>query len=182
MAELNRQEIERQQQLWVDNWAKMMVQIWQDKLKYWAIKDTGALMKSFTESVTHDRLSANIIMRFLSYGIYQAYGVGNGYSHNNGGDLPFLGAAYRKEHGLNEPRLAGGKKPDGDIPISGQPRQKGYGYLSSGEPRERCDWFNPKLYASLMRMKETMAHMVGEEAAAVMCEALEDARKAVVRR
>ena len=30
-------------------------------------------------------------------------------------------------------------------------------------------------------MKETMEHMVGEDAAAVICEALEDARKAVVR-
>lgn len=167
MAELNRQEIERQQQLWVDNWAKMMVQIWQDKLKYWAIKDTGALMKSFTESVTHDGLSANIIMRFLSYGIYQAYGVGKGYSHNNGGDLPFLGAAYRREHRLDEPRKVG--------PAWG-------GYYTSGEPRERRDWFNPKLYASLMRMKETMAHMVGEEAAAVICEALEDARKTIAKR
>ena len=48
-------------------------------------------------------------------------------------------------------------------------------------PRERRDWFNPKLYDSQMRMKETMAHMVGEEAAAVLCEALEDARKAIAR-
>lgn len=166
MAELNRQEIERQQQLWVDYWAKMMVQIWRDKLEYWAIKDTGALMKSFTESVTHDGLSANIVMRFLHYGIYQAYGVGKGYTHDNGGDLPFLGAAYRREHRLDVPRKVG--------PAWGD-------YYTSGEPRERRDWFNPKLYASLMRMKETMAHMVGEEAAAVMCEALEDARKAIAR-
>lgn len=167
MAELNRQEIERQQQLWVDNWAKMMVQIWRDKLEYWNIRRTGTLMGSFTESVTHDGLSANIIMRFLSYGIYQAYGVGNGYTHDNGGDLPFLGAAYRREHRLDEPRKVG--------PAWG-------GYYTSGEPRERRDWFNPKLFASLMRMKETMAHMVGEEAAAVLCEALEDARKTIAKR
>lgn len=167
MAELNRQEIERQQQLWVDNWAKMMVQIWQDKLKFWAIKDTGALMKSFTESVTHDGLSANIVMRFLAYGIYQAYGVGNGYSHNNGGDLEFLSPSYRHEHRLDVPRKVG--------PAWGD-------YYTSGEPRERRDWFNPKLFASLMRMKETMAHMVGEEAAAVLCEALEDARKTIAKR
>lgn len=166
MAELNRQEIERQQQLWVDNWAKMMVQIWRDKLEYWAIKDTGALMKSFTESATHNGLSANIVMRFLSYGIYQAYGVGNGYTHDNGGDLEFLSPSYRHEHRLDVPRKVG--------PAWGD-------YYTSGEPRERRDWFNPKLFASLMRMKETMAHMVGEEAAAVLCEALEDARKAIVK-
>lgn len=166
MAELNRQEIERQQQLWVDNWAKMMVQIWRDKLEYWNIRRTGTLMGSFTESVTHDGLSANIIMRFLAYGIYQAYGVGKGYTHDNGGDLEFLSPSYRREHRLDEPRKVG--------PAWG-------GYYTSGEPRERRDWFNPKLFASLMRMKETMAHMVGEDAAAVLCEALEDARKAIAR-
>lgn len=166
MAELNRQEIERQKRLWVDNWAKMMVQIWRDKLEYFDIRRTGTLMGSFTESVTHDGLSANIVMRFLAYGIYQAYGVGNGYIHDNGGDLEFLGPVYRKEHRLDVPRKVG--------PAWG-------GYYSSGEPRERRDWFNPKLYASLMRMKETMPHIVGEEAAALICEALEDARKAVVR-
>lgn len=166
MEQLNRQEIERQKRLWVDNWAKMMVQIWRDKLEYFDIRRTGTLMGSFTESVTHDGLSANIVMRFLSYGIYQAYGVGNGYIHDNGGDLEFLGAAYRKEHRLDVPRKVG--------PAWG-------GYYTSGEPRERRDWFNPKLYASLMRMKETMAHMVGEDAAALICEALDDARKAVVR-
>ena len=166
MAELNRQEIERQKRLWVDNWVKMMVQIWRDKLEYFDIRRTGTLMGSFTESVTHDGLSANIIIRFLRYGIYQAYGVGNGYIHDNGGDLEFLGPAYRKEHRLDVPRKVG--------PAWG-------GYYSSGEPRERRDWFNPKLYASLMRMKETIAHMVGEDAAALICEALEDARKAVVR-
>lgn len=166
MAELNRQEVERQKRLWVDNWAKMMVQIWRDKLEYFDIRRTGTLMGSFTESVTHDGLSANIVMRFLAYGIYQAYGVGNGYIHDNGGDLEFLGPVYRKEHRLDVPRKVG--------PAWG-------GYYSSGEPRERRDWFNPKLYASLMRMKETMPHIVGEEAAALICEALEDARKAVVR-
>lgn len=166
MAELNRQEIERQQQLWVDNWAKMMVQIWQDKLQYWNIRRTGTLMGSFTESVAHDGLSANIVMRFLRYGIYQAYGVGYGYTHNNGGDLPFLSYGYRWLHGLDKPHKVG--------PAWG-------GYYTSGEPRERRDWFNPKLYASLMRMKETMAHMVGEEAAAVICEALEDTRKTIAK-
>ena len=53
------------------------------------------------------------------------------------------------------------------------------GYWTSGEPREKRDWLNPKLYASLMRMKEAMARIVGEEAGAVICDALEDNRRAV---
>lgn len=167
MAELNRQEIERQQQLWVDNWAKMMVQIWRDKLEFWNIRRTGTLMGSFTESVTHDGLATSIVMRFLAYGIYQAHGVGYGYGKDNGGDLEFLSPSYRHEHRLDIPRKVG--------PAWG-------GYYTSGEPRERRDWFSKKLFASLMRMKETMAHMVGEEAAAVICEALEDTRKAIAKR
>ena len=164
MAELRKEEIERQQQLWVDNWAKMMIQIWRDKLEYWHIRRTGALSGSFTESVTHQGLGASIRLRFLAYGIYQAMGVGYGYKHGNGGDLQFLGEAYRHEHGLDKPHKVG--------PAWG-------GYYTRGEPREKRDWFNPKLYASLMRMKETMAHMIGEDAAAVICEALEDTGKAV---
>ncbi|MBP5560338.1 MAG: hypothetical protein J6X70_00845 [Muribaculaceae bacterium] len=166
MAELNRQEIERQQQLWVDNWAKMMVQIWKDRLSFYNIRCTGALMESFTEDVTHDGLAASIIFRFLAYGVYQASGVGYGYTHGNGGDLPFLGADYRHEHRLDVPRKVG--------PAWG-------GGYTSGFPREKRDWLNRKLYASIMKLKEAMAHMVGEQAAAVLCDALMDNRRFIVR-
>ncbi len=162
--QLNKQEIERQKHLWIDNWARMMIQIWQDKLQYWNINRTGALSQSFTENVAHEDIGAHITLRFLSYGIYQAFGVGNHYVHDNGGDLKFLDKAYRIEHRLNEPRRVG--------PAWG-------GYYTSGEPRQKRDWFSPKLFASLMRMKETIAHMVGEESAAVICEALENANRAV---
>ena len=166
MEELNRNNIERQQHMWLDKWSEKMLEIWRDRLTFFDIKDTGALIGSFSEDIAHDGLSANIVMRFLSYGIYQAYGVGYGYTHGNGGDLPFLDATYRKEHGLDRVRKVG--------PAWG-------GYYTSGDPRERRHWFGTKLFASTMRLKETMAHMVGEAGAAILCEALEDARKTIVK-
>lgn len=164
MADNTAQQIEQQQREWIDAWSKKMIQIWQDKLSYWNIRRTGTLMGSFKEAVSHNGLSANILMRFLRYGIYQAYGTGRGYAQGNGGDLRFLDPAYRREHRLDVPRKVG--------PAWG-------GYYTSGEPRQRRDWFNPKLFGSLMRMRETMAKMIGEEAAAVICEALENPRAAL---
>lgn len=167
MAESTPQQIEAQQRKWLDEWAKMMVQIWKDKLSYWNIRRTGTLMGSFQEAVNHNGLSANILMRFLSYGIYQAYGTGREFStkeKGNHGDLRFLDPAYRREHRLDVPRKVG---------------PKWGGYYTSGEPRQRRDWFNPKLFGSMMRLRETMARMIGEEAAAVICDALDDARKAI---
>lgn len=148
MANLTAEQIEAQQRKWLDEWAKKMIEIWRDKLTYWSIKDTGKLMDSFKDAVHHNGLSANILMHFLDYGIYQAYGVGRGYKRGNGGNLYFLDPKYREEHNL-------------------------------GEPRQRRDWFNPKLFGSMMRLRETMARMIGEEAAAVICDALDDARKAI---
>lgn len=164
MAESTPQQIEAQQRKWLDEWSKMMVKIWQDKLSYWNIRRTGTLMQSFRESVNHNGLSANILMRFLNYGIYQAYGTGFGYAAGNGGDLKFLDPAYRREHRLDVPRKVG--------PAWG-------GYYTSGDPRKRRDWFNPKLFGSMMRLRETMARMIGEEGAAVICEALENPRAAL---
>lgn len=167
MANLTAEQIEAQQRKWLDEWAKKMVEIWRDKLSYFNIYRTGTLMGSFSDSVAHNGLSANILMRFIRYGIYQAYGTGRGYisrEKGNTGDLKFLDPAYRREHRLDVPRKVG---------------PKWGGYYTSGEPRQRRDWFNPKLFGSLMRLRETMARMIGEEAAAVICDALDDARKAI---
>lgn len=166
MAETSAQQIEAQQRKWLDEWSKKMIEIWRDKLSYFNINRTGTLMGSFTEAVNHNGLSANILMRFLSYGIYQAYGTGRGYTAGNGGNLNFLDPVYRRENRLDVPRKVG--------PAWG-------GYYTSGEPRQRRDWFNPKLFGSMMRLRETMAHMIGEEAAAVICDALDDARRAIQR-
>ena len=114
-----------------------------------------------TENVQHEGMSAHIVMQFAQYGVYQALGVGYGYIHSNGGDLPFLGAAYRQEHRLNEPRKRG--------PAWG-------GGYTSGEPRQRRDWITPRLYGSVMKMAEVMAQMTGQMGVAMVCDALESVK------
>lgn len=151
---------------WIDGWSAKMIEIWREKQLDLQVHDTGALAASMTEDVMHDGMSAHIVMEFLLYGVYQAIGVGRGYIHNNGGDLPFLGADYRREHRLNEPRKKG--------PAWG-------GGYTSGEPRHRRDWITPKLYGSVMRMAEVMAQLTGQMGVALVCDALEDARAALSR-
>lgn len=143
-----------------------MIEIWREKQLDLQVYDTGSLAASMTENVVHDGMSAQIVMEFLRYGAYQAVGVGRGYIHNNGGDLPFLGAGYRREHHLDEPRKKG--------PAWG-------GGYTSGEPRHRRDWITPKLYASVMRMAEVMAQLTGQMGVAMVCGALEDARATLNR-
>ncbi len=151
---------------WIDGWSDKMVEIWREKQLDLQVYDTGQLSRSMTESVQHEGMSAHIQLLFALYGVYQALGVGYGYIHNNGGDLPFLGAGYRQEHRLDEPRKRG--------PAWG-------GGYTSGEPRKRRDWITPRLYASIMKMAETMAQMTGQMGVALVCDALENARAALQR-
>ncbi len=146
---------------WIDGWSDKMIEIWREKQLDLQVYDTGELAKSMTESVTHEGMSAHIVMQFLQYGVYQALGVGYGYIRANGGDLPFLDRAYREEHHLDEPRKRG--------PAWG-------GGYTSGEARSRRDWMTPALYGSVMKMAETMAQMTGQMGVAVVCDALENVR------
>lgn len=152
---------------WIDGWSEKMIEIWREKQLDLQVYDTGELARSMSEDVQHDGMSAVIRLQFAQYGVYQAFGVGYGYIHNNGGDLPFLGADYRREHHLDEPRKRGPKW--------------GGGY-TSGNPRERRDWLYPKLYGSVMRMAEAMAQMTGQMGVAMVCDALENARATLQRR
>lgn len=77
-----------------------MVDIWKEKIIKYSIIDSGNLMSSVTGSSSQD----SALLKFVSYGIYQAYGVGNGYKHDNGGNLEFLDPEYRKKHKLGRPR------------------------------------------------------------------------------
>lgn len=77
-----------------------MVDIWKEKIIKYSIIDSGNLMSSVTGSSSQD----SALLKFVSYGIYQAYGVGNGYKHDNGGNLEFLDPEYRKKHKLGKPR------------------------------------------------------------------------------
>lgn len=90
---------------YISAWRDKMVEIWRDRLDLLGVHDTGALRRSVQEgqfSVGDTR--ADLAFRFLDYGIYVDLGVGNGYRHDNGGNLEFLGAVYRHEHRLGKPR------------------------------------------------------------------------------
>lgn len=90
---------------YVTSWRDKMVEIWRDRLDLLGVHDTGALRRSIQKGqFSVDDARADMAFQFLEYGIYVDLGVGNGYRHDNGGDLEFLGAAYRQEHHLGKPR------------------------------------------------------------------------------
>lgn len=78
-------------QKWLEGWSEFMVKMWRERMMQFAppVYDTGALSRS-VQGVIHPGPVTSIEHRFLEYGIYLARGVGNGYRHNNGGDLAFL--------------------------------------------------------------------------------------------
>lgn len=143
---------------YVDEWTRMQLLIWAEKIERLGVVRSGRLHESLSSAVQHaSDGSSTIRLRFLRYGIYQALGVGNGYTHGNGGDLQILDKEYREAHGLNRPRRAG--------PVPG------YGiYKTSGQPRKARDWHFKKLYMSTMAMVEDLGRILGEEAAHVVCE------------
>lgn len=149
---------------YIDVWTREQIKIWQEKIEHFRITDTGALHQSFREAISATSTGTTIMMKFLQYGIYQALGVGYGYRHDNGGDLPFLDDEYRETHGLDKPRKRGPKWGRGK---------------TSGKPRERRDWYSKKLYMSTMAMVEDLGRILGEEAAHVVCDNLTDMRSAL---
>lgn len=78
-------------QKWLEGWSEFMVKMWRERMMQFAppVYDTGALSRS-VQGVIHPGPVTSIEHRFLEYGIYVARGIGNGYRHNNGGDLAFL--------------------------------------------------------------------------------------------
>lgn len=77
-----------------------MIQIRQARLYLLGVHNTGALRRSVQAGATDlTPGKQNLIFRFLEYGIYADLGVGNGYRHDNGGDL-----AYRTLHHMGKPR------------------------------------------------------------------------------
>lgn len=93
------------QNLYLRAWRYKMIQIWQDRLDLLGVHDTGALRRSVQAGATGlTPGKQNLTFRFLEYGIYVDLGVGNGYRHDNGGDLKFLGKAYRTLHHMGKPR------------------------------------------------------------------------------
>lgn len=78
-------------QKWLEGWSEFMVKMWRERMMQFAppVYDTGALSRS-VQGVIHPGPVTSIEHRFFEYGIYVARGVGNGYRHNNGGDLAFM--------------------------------------------------------------------------------------------
>lgn len=98
-------ERSKDSELYLKAWRMKMVQIWQDRLDLLGVHDTGALKRSVKAGELNLRdAEADMAFKFLEYGIYVDLGVGNGYRHGNGGDLAFLGKAYRAEHHLGKAR------------------------------------------------------------------------------
>lgn len=92
-------------QPYVSAWREKMVEIWKDRLDLLGVHYTGSLRRSIAKGAfTVGDARANMVFQFLEYGIYVDLGVGNGYRHGNGGDLEFLGRAYRYEHHLGKAR------------------------------------------------------------------------------
>lgn len=151
------EDVDKYSEAWVDK----MLEIWREKIERLGIVRTGSLHQSFKAAISTASYGSTINLRFLRYGIYQELGVGKGYTHNNGGDLPFLGKEYRREHGLDKPRKVG--------PGAG-------GYYTSGNVRKKRDWRSKKLYMSVMAMVEDMARILGEEGVHVICDNLMDPR------
>ncbi len=92
-------------QPYVSAWREKMIEIWKDRLDLLGVHDTGSLRRSINKGAfTVGDARANMAFQFLEYGIYVDLGVSNGYRHGNGGDLEFLGRAYRYEHHLGKAR------------------------------------------------------------------------------
>lgn len=145
---------------YVEAWTPEQIMIWQEQLERLGVIRSGRLHQSLQGAVSRAEMGVwTIRLKFFLYGIYQAMGVGNGYTHGNGGDLMILNKDYREAHGMNKPR------PAGPVP--------GYGkYQTSGHPRERRDWYERKLYMSRMAMIEDLARILKEMTTAVICEEL----------
>lgn len=142
---------------YIRGWTKEMLVIWREKIERYSIIRSGKLHGSLDSVISGAADGSMIEFAFLRYGIYQAFGVGNGYC-DNGGDLEFLGSEYRREHKLDIPRKVG--------PAWG-------GYFTSGEARKKRDWIHPKLYSSQRVLAEMIAKILGETAAAAVVSALE---------
>lgn len=134
----------KNQKEYIDAWTDMMIEIWQEKIAKHNIIRSGALMSSFSSSTTAD----SSLIKWVSYGIYQAFGTGRGYTRGNGGDLLFLDNDYRHRHRLDKPRKVG--KAWG-------------GHMTSGKPRKRRNWYTHKLYSSIEVFKRAMANIYAHD-------------------
>ncbi len=162
-------------------WAKMMADIWRERMEKLRTIDTGNLYKNISAGVEEGAVTV-IEHKFMQYGIYVAAGVGKGYSHDNGGDLPFLAkdadkrvsqiGAGLSSHAMLSPRFAH------KIVQKGKNKGK-LAAISDGNHRKKSDWFARKYYYSVHRLNEREAEFYGAAYQGLMSSALDEIFKGI---
>ena len=138
-----------------EEWEKMMITIWREKIMRLHVVDTTQLHNEITGNTLSSTTDLTTIQhKFLEYGIYQDCGTGRGYSKGNGGNLEFLYPLMRKKEYAHK------QKP---------------GKITMGEPRKPREWFSRAYFASVMVLKDQMAYMYGEEFCGMLVEKIEEA-------
>ena len=162
-------------------WAKMMADIWRERMEKLRTIDTGNLYKNISAGVEEGAVTV-IEHKFMQYGIYVAAGVGKGYLHDNGGDLPFLAkdadkrvsqiGAGLSSHAMLSPRFAHKFVQKG--------KNKGkLAAISDGKHRKKSDWFARKYYYSVHRLNEREAEFYGAAYQGLMSSALDEIFKGI---
>lgn len=165
-------------------WAKFMVDIWREKMVQLGTVDTGSLQQSLEYSVS-DGPVTTIEHKFMQYGLYVAQGVTPAFQWKywggnipkggsktprerigNGGQLEFLDAAYRKEHGLDKSKKVG--------PAWG-------GREAGGDPKGKRDWFFKKYYYSIRRLNLTESAFYGRAYQGLMSSFLDELFSCTIR-
>lgn len=144
----------KNQKEYIKAWTDMMVDIWQEKIAKHNVVRTGALMGSFSSTPTAD----STLIEWAGYGIYQAFGTGHGYARGNGGDLKFLDPEYRHKNRLDKQRKVGSAWG---------------GYMTSGKPRKRRNWYSHKLYTSLAVFRRAMTDIYAHDVLNTIVEELQ---------
>lgn len=146
-------------------WARKLVDILQEQIDMLSVNDTGKLKESIDYAL---RGTDTIEHRFLMYGIYVSAGVGNGFTHGNGGDLSFMGDAYRSEYGYGVKQVGAGLSQHAMLSPKFERITVKHGKNAGKEAaltrgkRVKSDWFMRKYYYQLQRLNERQALMYGE--------------------
>lgn len=138
-------------------WTNEMNNIWHEKLQFLRVIDTGKLYSSI-QGVVHAGPNTTIEHKFLLYGLYVAAGVGHEFRRENPGDLPFLGAEYRKEHGLDKAKAVGPAWSKASVHFPHDERGR---VIAGGRPLKPRDWYVRKYIYSIKRLNEAESRFYG---------------------
>lgn len=133
--EIRRPVTEEDIRAWEDGWSEMMITIWRENILRLGIVDTMQLYNKMSHVTSRASGATAVTHEFMQYGIFMEAGVGNGFTHDNGGDLQIMDPYYRKAHGLDKPRKRGPKTSTKD--------------MTTGKPRQRRVWFSKRYLSSI---------------------------------